>query len=68
MTHSAEQQRIALLERRRSQINRIREAIRVYDQGGMSEGRTLSLIEEIAAGEHERVVHVGNAHRPEIET
>lgn len=68
MTHSSEQSRVALLKRRRDQIERIREAIRVYDQGGMTEGRALSLIESIAAGEHERVVHVGNTHRPEVET
>lgn len=52
----------------RHRIDRVRDVLRVYDAGQMSEGRAVSQIEEIASGEADRIVRVGGQHQPEIQT
>lgn len=67
---NAEQERkhreLAAVNRQR--IDRVREILRAYDAGGLSEGRALSQIEEIASGEGDRIVRVGHSHTPELTT
>lgn len=63
-----EELRRQLMELLRGRLARVRDVLSVYDAGGMSEGRALSQIEEIASGDGDRIVTVGNPHTPEIHT
>lgn len=63
-----EELRRQLMELLRGRITRVRDVLKVYDAGGMSESRALSQIEEIASGEDDRIVTVGNPHTPEVQT
>lgn len=68
MTPESELRR-QLAELLRGRIERIRHVLDVYDLGGLSEGRTLSEIEEIASGDGDRIVKIGNGtHTPEVQT
>lgn len=49
-------------------IGRIKKVLEVFDAGQLSAVKTISKIEDIASGEDDRIVHVGNVNRPEIET
>lgn len=50
-------------------IRRIKQLIEAFDSGDMNACKAVSLIEEVAAGEHERIVHVGNkTHNPEVQS
>lgn len=49
-------------------LDRIRDVLKAFDVGGLSEGKALSRIEEIASGEDDRIVVVGLPHTPEIQT
>lgn len=68
MTHEEDRQRRELLAKYRERIDRVREVVKQFDVGGMTEGRALSLIEDIASGEADRIVKVGGKHTPEVET
>lgn len=63
-----EQLRRRLGELLSGRIDRIRNVIDVYDLGGVSASKALSEIEDIASGEADRIVKVGNQHTPEVET
>lgn len=58
------QQLAALL---RGRIDRVRDVLRTYDMGGLSEGKALSIIEDIASGDGDRIVAPGT-HAPEVMT
>lgn len=49
-------------------IRRIKQVIEAFEAGDTSATRAISLIEDIASGDSERIVRVGNLHKPEIET
>lgn len=50
-------------------IRRIKQVIEAFDAGDINVSKAVSQIEDLAAGEHERIVHVGSTtHRPEIQT
>jgi hypothetical protein len=49
-------------------LGRIKKVLEVFDAGQMSAVKAVSKIEDIASGEDDRIVHVGNVNRPEIET
>lgn len=68
MTHEEDRQRRELLAKYRERIDRVREVVKQFDVGCMTEGRALSLIEDIASGEADRIVKVGNTHTPEVQS
>lgn len=68
MTRQDEAARQARAELLQGRIDRIRDAMRLYDAGQISAATAVSQIEEIASGEADRVVRVGHQHRPEVET
>lgn len=69
MTHHDEQLRKELLARMQQRIARVKEVVHAYEAGGLSEGKALSEIEEIASGEADRIVRPGAAtHTPEIQS
>lgn len=49
-------------------IRRIKQIVEAFDAGDMNAGKAVKQIEDIAAGEHERIVHVGGQHRPEVQS
>lgn len=66
MNDSQRKRHLSLL---RDRVDRVREVIRVYDEGGMTEGKALSEIENIASGDADRVVRVGHQnHAPEVQS
>lgn len=51
-----------------SRIERVRETLRLFDAGQMSAAKAVSLFEEIASGEADRIVRVGQEYKPEIQS
>lgn len=49
-------------------IARVWEVLHIYEAGGLSEGKALSEIEEIASGDADRIVRPGTTHTPEIQS
>lgn len=49
-------------------IERIRKVLDGLDAGSIAKGKALSLIEDIASGESDRIVKVGNTHTPEVQS
>jgi hypothetical protein len=49
-------------------IRRIKQVVEAFDAGDISAVKAVSRIEDIASGEDDRIVHVGNIHKPEINT
>lgn len=68
MSEAEAELRRQLMELLQGRIARIREVIRVYDTGGISESRALSHIEEIASGDGDRIVAPGRTHTPEVQS
>lgn len=63
----AEQKRLLALHEAR--VERVREALRTYDAGGLSASKALSEIEQIASGDSDRIVRVGHQnHAPEVQS
>ncbi len=69
MTTQDEQIRKELTARLQQRIARVKQVVNAYEAGGLSEGKALSEIEEIASGEADRIVRPGAAtHTPEIQS
>lgn len=69
MTNQDEQRRKELLAVLQQRIARVKTVVHAYEAGGLSEGKALSEIEEIASGEADRIVRPGAAtHTPEIQS
>jgi hypothetical protein len=49
-------------------IRRVKQVIEAYESGDMAASQAISRIEEVASGEGDRIVRVGNTHTPEIQT
>jgi hypothetical protein len=49
-------------------LAKIREVLVAVDAGAMAPAKALDQIEDIARGEAERIVKVGNTHRPEVQS
>lgn len=49
-------------------LNKVRKVLAAYESGDLPAIKALTAIQEVAAGESDRIVRVGNIHRPEIET
>jgi hypothetical protein len=54
----------AMVER----IRRIKQVIDAWESGDKNSIQTVSEIEDLASGEAERIVRVGNQHTPEIQS
>lgn len=68
MSSRDDEARKAAAEKLRKRIDSVREVVAVFDMGGMSAGKALSQIEQIASGEADRIVHIGKPHTPEIQS
>lgn len=56
-------------EKLRQRIERVRDVVRVYDSGQISEGKAVGMIADIASGDADAIVRVGGKqHQPEIQT
>lgn len=49
-------------------IRRVKQMVEAFEAGDMSAPQAISRIEEVASGDDERIVRVGNTHTPEIQT
>lgn len=51
-----------------NRLGSVRDVLRMFDAGQMSEAKAISLIEDIASGEADRIVRVGQEYKPEIQS
>lgn len=49
-------------------LAKVKQALDAYESGDLPAMKALSQIQDVANGESDRIVRVGNVHKPEIET
>lgn len=49
-------------------IRRVKQIVEAFEAGDMSAPQAVGRIEEIASGDDERIVRVGQPHAPEVQT
>lgn len=49
-------------------IRRVKQLLEAFEAGDMPASQAISRIEEVASGDDDRIVRVGNQHTPEIQT